>query len=74
MGKRYSRGDGGNGNAGASRKRAKIVHEAPTFEEVYTSRQLKALLAFDQDVARARHGTFNIPSRCFGVCVLVKEC
>ncbi|KAK0643628.1 ribosome 60S biogenesis N-terminal-domain-containing protein [Cercophora newfieldiana] len=54
MGKRFSRGPDAPG--GASRKRQKVVHEAPTHEDVHASRQLSQLLAFDQDVARARHG------------------
>ncbi|KAK5660320.1 hypothetical protein OQA88_12860 [Cercophora sp. LCS_1] len=53
MGKRVSR----SGDPGlVSRKRQKVVHEAPTSEEVHTSRQLRALLTFTQDVARTRHG------------------
>ncbi|KAK2024198.1 ribosome biogenesis protein Urb1 [Colletotrichum zoysiae] len=40
----------------ASRKRQKVVHEAPTFEEVNHSRHLQQLLTFDQDQKRARHG------------------
>ncbi|KAJ9132541.1 Nucleolar pre-ribosomal-associated protein 1 [Pleurostoma richardsiae] len=38
------------------RKRVKVVHETATSEEVHTSRQLKQLLTFDQDLQRARHG------------------
>ncbi|OAA55323.1 ribosome biogenesis protein [Niveomyces insectorum RCEF 264] len=38
------------------RKRPRIVHEAPTSEEIHSARQLMQLLAFDQDVERARHG------------------
>ncbi|KAK4193754.1 ribosome 60S biogenesis N-terminal-domain-containing protein [Podospora australis] len=53
MGKRFDRG----GDAsGAPRKRVKVVHEAPTSEDIHTSRQLRQLLAFDQDPARSRHG------------------
>ncbi|KAJ3530389.1 hypothetical protein NM208_g9349 [Fusarium decemcellulare] len=53
MGKRVSNdGDG----ASAYRKRQKITHEAPTSEEVTSSDQLRKLLAFDQDLRRARHG------------------
>ncbi|CAK7199956.1 hypothetical protein SEUCBS139899_002644 [Sporothrix eucalyptigena] len=40
----------------ASRKRPRIVHEAPTFEEIRSARQLMQLLAFDQDLQKARHG------------------
>lgn len=51
MGKRASRG-----NDDSSRKRQKIVHEAPTSEEIHASRQLQQLLIFDQDLQKARHG------------------
>ncbi|KAK2055903.1 ribosome biogenesis protein Urb1 [Colletotrichum caudatum] len=53
MAKRPSRGLEG---ADASRKRQKVVHEAPTFEEINHSRHLQQLLTFDQDQKRARHG------------------
>ncbi|KZL87907.1 ribosome biogenesis protein urb1 [Colletotrichum incanum] len=53
MPKRPSRGLEG---TDASRKRQKVVHEAPTFEEVNHSRHLQQLLTFDQDQKRARHG------------------
>lgn len=53
MGKRFARGlDGG----AAPRKRQKVVHEAPTSEEVFATRQLQQLLSFSQDPVRARHG------------------
>ncbi|KAL2257922.1 hypothetical protein VTK26DRAFT_8955 [Humicola hyalothermophila] len=53
MGKRLFHGpDGGM----APRKRQRVVHEAPTSEEVHTSRQLQQLLTFTQDLVRARHG------------------
>lgn len=42
-------------------KRQKIVHEAPTSEEIHTSRQLMQLLAFDQDLQKARHGKADWP-------------
>ncbi|PSS02308.1 ribosome 60S biogenesis N-terminal-domain-containing protein [Coniella lustricola] len=51
MGKRNSRGADAN-----PRKRQKIVHEAPTSEEIHTSRQLQQLLSFEQDLQKARHG------------------
>ncbi|KAL6860513.1 hypothetical protein ACO1O0_004541 [Amphichorda felina] len=38
------------------RKRQKITHEVPAGEDVYSSDQLRKLLAFDQDLHRARHG------------------
>ncbi|KAK3294781.1 ribosome 60S biogenesis N-terminal-domain-containing protein [Chaetomium fimeti] len=53
MGKRFTRGPDG---AAASRKRQKVVHEAPTSEEIHASRQLQQLLSFSQDPVRARHG------------------
>lgn len=53
MGKRVSRGGDLGGGAW---KRQKVTHEAPTSEEITTSRQLQQLLAFDQDATRARHG------------------
>ncbi|KAL2126952.1 hypothetical protein VTI74DRAFT_11560 [Chaetomium olivicolor] len=53
MGKRFSHGPGG---PGVPRKRQKVVHEAPTSEEIHTSRQLQQLLSFSQDPVRARHG------------------
>lgn len=55
MGKRFSYGGDA---AGGPRKRAKVVHEAPTSEEVHASRQLRQLLVFDQDPARSRHGLY----------------
>jgi len=55
MAKRKSRpSDGDN-----PRKRPRVVHEAPTHEDVHTVRQLKQLLAFDQDLRKARHGAWN---------------
>ena len=57
MGKRFSRGGFDTlAGGGAARKRQKVVHEAPTHEEVHTSRQLSQLLAFGQDAVRLRHG------------------
>ncbi|OIW31790.1 hypothetical protein CONLIGDRAFT_641571 [Coniochaeta ligniaria NRRL 30616] len=53
MGKRSSIGGEA---AGKPRKRVKVVHEAPTSEEIHTSRQLQGLLAPDQDLKKARHG------------------
>ncbi|KAH6668644.1 ribosome 60S biogenesis N-terminal-domain-containing protein [Plectosphaerella plurivora] len=37
-------------------KRLRVVHEAPTHEDIQNVRHLRQLLAFDQDVKRARHG------------------
>ncbi|TDZ14710.1 Uncharacterized protein Cob_v012381 [Colletotrichum orbiculare MAFF 240422] len=53
MVKRPSRGGEG---ADAARKRQKVVHEAPTFEEILHARHLQQLLTFEQDQTRARHG------------------
>lgn len=53
MGKRNQRGGDSDANP---RKRQKTVHEVPSSEEIYTSRQLQQLLAFDQDVKKVRHG------------------
>ncbi|KAI1103127.1 ribosome 60S biogenesis N-terminal-domain-containing protein [Jackrogersella minutella] len=52
MTKRKSHG----GEGGHSGKKQKIVHEPPTSEDVYTERQLRQLLAFEQDLRKARHG------------------
>ncbi|KAK4103600.1 hypothetical protein N658DRAFT_557420 [Parathielavia hyrcaniae] len=52
MAHRFARGPDGR----ASQKRQKVVHEAPTSEEVHASRQLQQLLSFSQDPIRARHG------------------
>lgn len=46
----------GDDGATAYRKRQKVVHEAPTSEEVYSADQLRNLLTFDQDLRNARHG------------------
>lgn len=43
----------------AYRKRQKITHEVPAGEDVYSGEQLRQLLAFDQDLRRARHGEYN---------------
>jgi nucleolar pre-ribosomal-associated protein 1 len=53
MGKRTSSSADG---AAAFRKRQKIVHDVPAGEDVTTGEQLRSLLAFDQDLHRARHG------------------
>ncbi|CAK7268861.1 hypothetical protein SEPCBS119000_003276 [Sporothrix epigloea] len=52
MVKRQSNSFGGD----TVQKRPRIVHEAPTFEEIRSARQLMQLLAFDQDLQKARHG------------------
>ncbi|KAI2624179.1 ribosome 60S biogenesis N-terminal-domain-containing protein [Hypoxylon sp. NC1633] len=54
MAKRRSQGGDG-GHSGKKRKTVH-VHEPPTSEEVYTGRQLRQLLAFEQDLGKARHG------------------
>jgi hypothetical protein len=68
MGKRFSRGPDG---AAASRKRQKVVHEAPTSEEIHATRQLQQLLSFSQDPVRARHGALILQSigPCFFLCL-----
>ncbi|RFU78387.1 ribosome biogenesis urb1 [Trichoderma arundinaceum] len=53
MGKRASIDADG---AAAFRKRQKITHDVPTGEDVSSGDQLRSLLAFDQDMRRARHG------------------
>ncbi|KAI0840993.1 ribosome 60S biogenesis N-terminal-domain-containing protein [Hypoxylon sp. FL0890] len=54
MAKRKSHGGEG-GHSGKKQKTAH-VHEPPTSEEIYTGRQLRQLLAFEQDLRKARHG------------------
>ncbi|KAI0387844.1 ribosome 60S biogenesis N-terminal-domain-containing protein [Hypomontagnella monticulosa] len=54
MAKRKSHG-GERGYSGKKQKTAH-VHEPPTSEDVYTGRQLRQLLAFEQDLQKARHG------------------
>lgn len=44
------------GSEEAYNKRQKIKHVINTTEDIQSSRQLQQLLAFDQDVGRARHG------------------
>ncbi|EON98924.1 putative ribosome biogenesis protein urb1 protein [Phaeoacremonium minimum UCRPA7] len=53
MAKKRNRGGDGADNP---RKRLRIVHETPTAEDVHNSRQLMQLLAFEQDLQKARHG------------------
>lgn len=60
MGKRTSVDADG---AAAFRKRQKITHDVPTGEDVNTGEQLQRLLAFDQDMRRARHGELNATSK-----------
>lgn len=52
------------GDGAQAGKRQKTIHvyEAPTSEEVYNSRQLRQLLAFEQDMQTARHGSSPSPS------------
>ncbi|KAI1274158.1 ribosome 60S biogenesis N-terminal-domain-containing protein [Xylaria sp. FL0933] len=54
MAKRKSRG--GDGVHAGKKQKTNHVHEAPTSEEVYTGRQLRQLLTFEQDLHKARHG------------------
>ncbi|EGR48015.1 uncharacterized protein TRIREDRAFT_122175 [Trichoderma reesei QM6a] len=53
MGKRASIDADG---AAAFRKRQKITHDVPIGEDVSSGEQLRGLLAFDQDMRKARHG------------------
>ena len=46
--------------AAAFRKRQKITHDLPTGEHVVSSDHLRKLLAFDQDLLRARHGMVSM--------------
>lgn len=49
---------GGEDGDQAYLKRQKIKHVSSVpAEEIQTSRQLRQLLAFDQDLARSKHGT-----------------
>ncbi|KAK6957719.1 hypothetical protein Daesc_000507 [Daldinia eschscholtzii] len=54
MAKRKSYGGEG-GHSGKKQKTAH-VHDPPTSEEIYNGRQLRQLLAFEQDLRKARHG------------------
>ena len=54
MAKRKSFGPEG-AHAG-KRQKTSHVHEAPTSEDVHTSRQLRQLLSFEQDLRKTRHG------------------
>jgi nucleolar pre-ribosomal-associated protein 1 len=60
MGKRTSEKVEEDGNQ-AYLKRQKISHVVSSAEDVQSSRQLKQLLAFDQDAGRAKHGIGHNP-------------
>ncbi|KAI3318310.1 ribosome 60S biogenesis N-terminal-domain-containing protein [Xylariaceae sp. AK1471] len=47
---------GGDGLQAGKKQKTNHVHEVPTSEEVYTERQLRHLLTFEQDLRKARHG------------------
>ncbi|KAH8161167.1 hypothetical protein CIB48_g7096 [Xylaria polymorpha] len=47
---------GGDGIHAGKKQKTNHVHETPTSEEVYTGRQLRHLLIFEQDLHKARHG------------------
>ncbi|KAI0453091.1 ribosome 60S biogenesis N-terminal-domain-containing protein [Xylaria acuta] len=47
---------GGDGIHAGKKQKTNHVHETPTSEEVYTGRQLRHLLTFEQDLHKARHG------------------
>jgi hypothetical protein len=60
MSKRYADPKNADGEE-AYNKRQKIKHVATATEDIQSSRQLQQLLAFDQDVARAKHGKLLTP-------------
>lgn len=47
---------GGENTHVGKRQKTAYVHEAPTSEDVHTSRQLRQLLSFEQDLRQSRHG------------------
>ncbi|KAI0546084.1 ribosome 60S biogenesis N-terminal-domain-containing protein [Xylaria curta] len=47
---------GGDGIHTGKKQKTNHVHETPTSEDVYTGRQLRHLLTFEQDLHKARHG------------------
>ncbi|KAF3061941.1 hypothetical protein GL218_04155 [Daldinia childiae] len=47
---------GGEGSYSGKKQKTAHVHDPPTSEDVYTGRQLRELLAFEQDLRKARHG------------------
>ncbi|KAI1749912.1 ribosome 60S biogenesis N-terminal-domain-containing protein [Xylaria castorea] len=47
---------GGDGIHAGKKQKTNHVHETPTSEDVYTGRQLRDLLTFEQDLNKARHG------------------
>ncbi|KAI0447606.1 ribosome 60S biogenesis N-terminal-domain-containing protein [Xylaria telfairii] len=47
---------GGDGIHAGKKQKINHVHDTPTSEEVYTGRQLRHLLTFEQDLQKARHG------------------
>lgn len=51
---------GGDGLHAGKKQKTNHVHEAPTSEEVYTGRQLRNLLTFEQDLQKARHGELAV--------------
>lgn len=67
MGKRASIDADG---AAAFRKRQKITHDVPTGEDVSSGEQLRGLLAFDQDMRRARHGEFEAPLNRYSALII----
>lgn len=46
----------GEGAHAGKRQKTSHAHEAPTSEDVHTSRQLRQLLSFEQDLRQSRHG------------------
>ncbi|XXG98485.1 syntaxin binding protein 1 [Hypoxylon texense] len=65
MAKRKSYGGEG-GHSGKKQKTAH-VHEPSTSEEIYTGRQLRSLLAFEQDLRKARHGLQSFKNLLDGI-------
>ncbi|KAI1762914.1 ribosome 60S biogenesis N-terminal-domain-containing protein [Hypoxylon sp. FL1150] len=65
MAKRKSYGAEG-GHSGKKQKTAH-VHEPPTSEDIYTGRQLRQLLAFEQDLRKARHGLQSFKNLLDGI-------
>ncbi|KAI1776919.1 ribosome 60S biogenesis N-terminal-domain-containing protein [Hypoxylon cercidicola] len=65
MAKRKSYGGEG-GHSGKKQKTAH-VHEPPTSEDIHTGRQLQQLLAFEQDLQKARHGLQSFKNLLDGI-------
>lgn len=69
MGKRAT---GTSEGAAAYNKRQKTYHhDVPTGEDVFDSDHLRRLLAFDQNMRNARHGTMDIYPSIFSIGILL---